>query len=276
MNTQYTIREYCEETDFATFFKNWNDHNWKTLGYLLSGASPYISEEKARDELQKMGRRCRYPVVIADSQNKPIGCVTVLHYIRISRRHNFHIILWEHPELMENILQETLDLVLNSSIVDMAVCTVAGYEEAFLESCRKLGMEQVGCIPSYEVFEGKAYPEYTFIMKKADWVKLNNKGTESTDNARNPFGGLSAWYVWSEVLWYMKERLSEETVTAWFDEVEVESLTQDKLVVSTSSEFRCEIIRRRCVPFIQDAFKEHYRAEIEVVVRNRNGDNAAQ
>ena len=43
MITQYTIRAYCDETDFATFFKNWNDHNWKNLGYLLSRASPYIS-----------------------------------------------------------------------------------------------------------------------------------------------------------------------------------------------------------------------------------------
>lgn len=174
MNAEYTIREYCEETDFVPFFEYRNDQNKKTLGYLLSGASPYISEEEARDELWKINQSCRYPLIIADNHDRPIGYAAVLQYVRISRRHDFHVSLWEHLEFTENILKDTLDLILKSSIVDMAVCTVAGYEAALLEACQKLGMEQVGCIPNYEVFEGKAYPKYTFIMQKEAWQKVQN------------------------------------------------------------------------------------------------------
>ena len=76
----------------------------------------------------------------------------------------------------------------------------------------------------------------------------------------------SSAYVWAKVLSHMEERLGAVTVSAWFDDAEVVELNEEHLILYTASEFRREIIRRRCTQYIQDALKEVFNSDAKLIV----------
>ena len=76
----------------------------------------------------------------------------------------------------------------------------------------------------------------------------------------------SSAYVWAKVLSYMEERIGAVTVSAWFDDAEVVELTEEKLILFSPSDFRREIIQRRCTEYIQDALKEIFNSDAKLVV----------
>ena len=76
----------------------------------------------------------------------------------------------------------------------------------------------------------------------------------------------SSAYVWAKVLNHMEERLGPVTVSAWFDDAEVVELTEEHLILYSSSDFRREIIRRRCTDYIQDALKEIFGSDAKLMV----------
>jgi chromosomal replication initiator protein len=73
----------------------------------------------------------------------------------------------------------------------------------------------------------------------------------------------SSAYVWAKVLSHMEERLGAVTVSAWFDDAEVVELNENNLILYSPSDFRREIIRRRC---IQDALKEVFNSDAKLMV----------
>ena len=76
----------------------------------------------------------------------------------------------------------------------------------------------------------------------------------------------SSAYVWAKVLSHMEERLGAVTVSAWFDDAEVVELTEEQLILYSASDFRREIIRRRCTDYIQDALKEIFNSDAKLIV----------
>lgn len=76
----------------------------------------------------------------------------------------------------------------------------------------------------------------------------------------------SSAYVWAKVLSHMEERLGAVTVSAWFDDAEVVELNDEHLILYSSSDFRREIIRRRCTDYIQDALKEVFGSDAKLIV----------
>ena len=76
----------------------------------------------------------------------------------------------------------------------------------------------------------------------------------------------SSAYVWAKVLSHMEERLSAVTVSAWFDDAEIVELTEEHLILYSSSDFRREIIRRRCTDYIHDALKEIFNSDAKLIV----------
>jgi len=76
----------------------------------------------------------------------------------------------------------------------------------------------------------------------------------------------SSAYVWAKVLSHMEERLGAVTVSAWFDDAEVVELTEEKLIIYTPSDFRLDMIRRRCTAYIQDALKEIFNSDAKLEV----------
>jgi len=76
----------------------------------------------------------------------------------------------------------------------------------------------------------------------------------------------SSAYVWAKVLIHMEERLGAVTVSAWFDDAEIVELNEEHLILYSSSDFRREIIRRRCTDYIQDALKEIFNSDAKLMV----------
>ena len=76
----------------------------------------------------------------------------------------------------------------------------------------------------------------------------------------------SSAYVWAKVLNHMEERLSNVTVAAWFDDAEVVALTEQNLILHSASDFRREIIQRRCAEYVHDALKELFDCDAKLIV----------
>ena len=76
----------------------------------------------------------------------------------------------------------------------------------------------------------------------------------------------SSAYVWAKVLSYLEERLSAVTISAWFDDAEVVELNENNLIIYSPTEFRREIIHRRCTDYIHDALKEIFNSDAKLLV----------
>ena len=76
----------------------------------------------------------------------------------------------------------------------------------------------------------------------------------------------SSAYVWAKILSYMEEALGAITVSAWFDDAEVVELNEEHLILYSPSDFRREIINRRCTGYIQDALKEVFKSDAKLIV----------
>ena len=76
----------------------------------------------------------------------------------------------------------------------------------------------------------------------------------------------SSAYVWAKILGYMEERLGSVTVSAWLDDAEVVELNDSHLILYSPSDFRRDIIRRRCTDYIQDALKEIFNSDARLLV----------
>ena len=76
----------------------------------------------------------------------------------------------------------------------------------------------------------------------------------------------SSAYVWAKVLSYLEERMGAVTVSAWFDDAEVVELNETNLILYSPSDFRREIIRRRCTDNIHDALKEIFNSDAKLLV----------
>ena len=77
---------------------------------------------------------------------------------------------------------------------------------------------------------------------------------------------FSPAYVWAKVLSHMEERLGAVTVSAWFDDADVIELNEEHLILYSPSDFRREIIRRRCTDYIHDALKEIFNSDAKLLV----------
>ena len=77
---------------------------------------------------------------------------------------------------------------------------------------------------------------------------------------------ISSAFVWAKVLSYLEDKLSAVTVSAWFDDAEVIELTQERFVIYSPSDFRREIITRRCAEYIEEALKELFDMDAKLVV----------
>ena len=76
----------------------------------------------------------------------------------------------------------------------------------------------------------------------------------------------SSAFVWAKILSHVEERLGSVTVSTWFDDAEVVELSEEKLILHSSSDYRREIIVKRYTPYIQDALKEIFNSDAKLVV----------
>ena len=77
---------------------------------------------------------------------------------------------------------------------------------------------------------------------------------------------FSSDYVWAKVLNYLEERLTPLTVSSWFDDAKVIELNEEHLILYCPDEFRRGIIRNRCKAYIEDALKEIFQSDANLIV----------
>ena len=73
-------------------------------------------------------------------------------------------------------------------------------------------------------------------------------------------------YVWAKVIGYLEDHITTTATKGSFDDAEVVELTEEQLIIYSPSDFRRDMIRRRFVPFIEDALKELFHSDAKVLV----------
>lgn len=91
--------------------------------------------------------------------------------------------------------------------------------------------------------------------------------TNSTEPQPKAHLARSAFYKWSKILSYLEDRIGVVTVSAWFDDVMVTEFTEEAVKIEVASDYKCEIINRRCLKLIQDALREVWGSTATVEVR---------
>ena len=76
----------------------------------------------------------------------------------------------------------------------------------------------------------------------------------------------AAAYVWAKVLSYLEDRMTNITVSAHFDDAEIVELTNEHLIIYSTSEFRRSTIVNRYSLMIQDALKEIFDSDAKLIV----------
>lgn len=166
---QFVLREYREHTDFETIYKEICAYAEKTTAYHVTGCSYCPSPEQVKEQLRVQTDYHPQPFVAADDQDHPIGIANPYYRDRPGQYYKIFIRLWEKQELTEAVLRRTLENCFSRKGTKMVICKVMGHETALLEACRKIGMEQAGCIPNYFCYEGNLFPEYIMIMTQENW-----------------------------------------------------------------------------------------------------------
>ena len=75
----------------------------------------------------------------------------------------------------------------------------------------------------------------------------------------------SAAYVWAKIVSYMENHLDPIIVSTWFDDAQVVELTEEHLILYTTTELRRSQINRYAV-YIHDALKEIFNSDAKVIV----------
>lgn len=98
-----------------------------------------------------------------------------------------------------------------------------------------------------------------------------NAGNTSAPERMQPLDRI-AFYKWSKILTFLEKHLGTITVSNWFDDAVVVEFTADVLMIESGSEFRGDIIKRRCLGLIKEALAELFNssAEVKICVRGQS------
>ena len=161
----FSMRKYQKELDFEVVFEKYCDHCFKTVTYRYHGVSLCPEKEKFESIINRLaGRDLR---MILDEDGKQLGYCSLGNVYRVGWHREVFLTLWEQQEeLTEPVLRRLMEEAFSEPLLKMALCKVTGENVPMVEACRKIGMVEVGCIPEYHCYEGKLYPEYTFMLRK--------------------------------------------------------------------------------------------------------------
>lgn len=107
------------------------------------------------------------------------------------------------------------------------------------------------------------------VVKREGSVSNCSTGAKETAE-KNPCDEQSVFYKRSQIVGYLEGRLGVVAVSAWLDDAAVTEFTEDALKIETGSEFRCGIIKKRCVPYIRMALKELFGSAATIDVSFRH------
>lgn len=76
----------------------------------------------------------------------------------------------------------------------------------------------------------------------------------------------SATYVWAKVIPWLENRLSAPLISSWFEDAEAVSFQDNVLTLYTPSAFNKDSIERCCTGYIQEAGRELFGQDLQLVV----------
>ena len=76
----------------------------------------------------------------------------------------------------------------------------------------------------------------------------------------------TSFYKWSQILAKLEEHFGAVAVSAWLDDAIVVEFTEDTLKIEVGSDFRCEVIKKRCLDHIQNALMELFGSKSNIEV----------
>ena len=77
---------------------------------------------------------------------------------------------------------------------------------------------------------------------------------------------FSTAYVWAKIYGYMEEQLGSVVISTWFDDAEVIELTEERLILYTSSDYRRDMILKRYTPLIHEALQTIFDSQAKLEV----------
>ena len=77
---------------------------------------------------------------------------------------------------------------------------------------------------------------------------------------------VSSAYVWAKIYGYMEEQLGSVVISTFFDDVEVVELTQDTLILYTSSDYRRDMIISRYTDIIHEGLRTLFNSNAKLIV----------
>ena len=87
---------------------------------------------------------------------------------------------------------------------------------------------------------------------------------------------VSSAYVWAKIYGYMEEQLGSVVISTFFDDVEVVDLTQDTLILYTSSDYRRDVIISRYTDIIHEALRTLFNSNAKLIVYSDEEKAAAE
>lgn len=76
----------------------------------------------------------------------------------------------------------------------------------------------------------------------------------------------TVFYKWSQIVGYLEKRFGKVSVAAWVDDAIVKEFSENALIIEAGSNFKCEVIKLRCLCYIQNALKEIFNSNAMVEI----------
>lgn len=80
---------------------------------------------------------------------------------------------------------------------------------------------------------------------------------------------------WGKIVSHLERHWGETTVSAWLEKASVLEFSEEVLRIGVESDFKCEVLQKRCVPHIRRVLASWGNgAEVEIVVREEKETGA--
>lgn len=171
---QFIFRRYKNE-DADILYTQYENYIWSNMQpYFSIGIG--MSKIEFLDSFQKYNNRVYRPPIIASSKdNVPFGIVNV-SYKHANHYYEISLHIWDHHQLIKDILQQILDQVLQVERSDRLLIEIPEYEPELKQAADVLGLNHVGTIPDYLRHDSEQYDKYFYVTTSEKWYSLKRSG----------------------------------------------------------------------------------------------------
>lgn len=167
---QFTFRRYKKE-DADILYTQYENYIWSNIQpYFSAGIG--MSKTEFLGSFQKYNNRVYRPPIIASGKDDvPFGIVNV-SYKHANHYYEISLHIWDHLQLIKDVLQQILDQVLHAERSDHLLIEIPEYETELKNAAVVLGLHHVGTIPDYLSHDNKLYDKHFYVITSEKWHSL--------------------------------------------------------------------------------------------------------